>query len=1062
MLLKRNISIFKAFLFSMVIMTALSVIIIGCFWLFDEYSEHLNESADMKTEYEETQKGMVKDEVEKVYAYVEYKKSLLKEQLKRTVKNRTQDAYAAVLNLYDLNKSTGNFEAAKKSVKDALQSFGHSDGRGRFFAINANGVNQLSAGLHGRDGSNIPGKSSFWVKNEFKEMIVIAGDSGEGFYEFHRPKTDATDRMISGIAFVKYFEPLGWFIGTAGLLDEVERDIQQEVLDHIARIRFGKDGYIFAGRWDGLILTGPAKGRNMYAITDANGLNIVHELIALSKKGGGFLRYALPGFEGRDPARKISYVKGIKDWQWYIGAGVQMDEIDRVIAAKRELLKKHVNIQSLKITFTLLALLILIIIISNYISGKAKKNFKLFSSFFEKAAIAAENIDLKSVYFSEFSKLANAANRMLNDRRHAEEELQKKEAHQALVLGTLPMVFYRRLPAGSYSFTWVSEQIHQISGFAPENFLNDHELWASRLHPDDRERVPNQLRNLNQKETTEVDYRWQTAGGAYLWIRDHSVIRRDNSGAPVEVIGAWRDITKHKSSEASLKQSEATLNSIFSAAPIGIGLTSNWRIKKVNNQICSMLGYTEDELLNRNYGIVFPLRQELRRIAGKACEQTQTEEPITVETRLKCKNGSLVDVLLCSTPIDPSNPSAGVVFTVMDITDRKKAEAERHNLEALLQQAQKMEAIGTLAGGIAHDFNNILSPILIHAELAQLDLPPHSSVHQNLDEILKAGKRAKSLVLQILAFSRQGKQERILLKIGTVIAEALKLLRALLPTTIEIDQDINGVESDTVLADPTQIHQILMNLSTNAAHAMRENGGILKVTLSEEHLDSASESASPYLKPGAYLRLTVSDTGCGMDQELIKKIFVPYFTTKEPGEGTGLGLAVVHGIVKSYGGAIRVDSEPGRGTEFVIYLPRVESGGVLKTDHSRLLPGGNESVLLVDDEKEMIDAVQAMLERLGYRVTARTSSIEALEVFRSKPGEFDLVITDQTMPNMTGENLAKELLALSPEIPIVLCTGFSESFNEWKAKSLGVRAYLMKPILMNEMATVIRNVLEKG
>jgi PAS domain S-box-containing protein len=393
---------------------------------------------------------------------------------------------------------------------------------------------------------------------------------------------------------------------------------------------------------------------------------------------------------------------------------------------------------------------------------------------------------------------------------------------------------------------------------------------------------------------------------------------------------------------------------------------------------------------------------------------------------------------------------------------RDRQEEGKKKLENQLRQAQKMEAIGTLAGGIAHDFNNILGAIIGYVEIASLQVPEDNKAKESLKGVLKAGHRAKNLVKQILTFSRNSEQERIPMQISPIVKEAIKLLRSSLPTTIEIRQNI---ESDTGImeADPTQIHQILMNLCTNAAHAMREEGGILEVGIRNVEVGSwDSESGHLDMTPGPYLLLTVSDTGEGMTPEVMARIFDPYFTTKEKGVGTGLGLAVVHGIVNIYGGTIRAYSEPGKGTTFHVYLPRIEEAKEMAEDVSRpgVIPTGQEHVLFIDDELVLVEIGKQMLERLGYEVTIRTSSIEALELFRAKPDQFDLVITDMTMPNMTGDKLSRELMQIRPDIPIIICTGYSELISEEKAKGIGIRAFAMKPLVMADLGKTVRNVLD--
>ena len=380
------------------------------------------------------------------------------------------------------------------------------------------------------------------------------------------------------------------------------------------------------------------------------------------------------------------------------------------------------------------------------------------------------------------------------------------------------------------------------------------------------------------------------------------------------------------------------------------------------------------------------------------------------------------------------------------------------NMESRLRHSQKMEAIGTLAGGIAHDFNNILLPIIGYTQMTSADLPPDNPAAENLAEILKGALRAKELVKRILTFSRRYKEERKALKAQSVIEEALKLIRASLPSTIEIHQNIDS-DCASILADPTQLHQIVMNLCTNAYQAMTETGGVLEVTLSEVRLTAADLESSD-LNPGAYVCLKVSDTGCGIDNSNIERIFEPYFTTKEKDKGTGMGLAVVHGIIKSYDGDIKVYSEPGKGTVFQVYIPRlvIDTESPVNSEQI-ILPGRGEHILLVDDEKTVVNIETKMLARIGYRVTAKTSSLEALELFRTSPQDYDLVITDMTMPGMTGDKLAKELLQIRPDIPIIVSTGFNENISREKAATLGIKVLMLKPVTLEDLSRATRQAL---
>ncbi len=372
-----------------------------------------------------------------------------------------------------------------------------------------------------------------------------------------------------------------------------------------------------------------------------------------------------------------------------------------------------------------------------------------------------------------------------------------------------------------------------------------------------------------------------------------------------------------------------------------------------------------------------------------------------------------------------------------------------------------MEAIGTLAGGIAHDFNNILSAIIGFTELVSDDVPEHTLTKKNLEQVLTAANRAKELVKQILAFSRKDEEDRRLLHLGNIAGEILKLLRATFPATIEIRSHIES-HLHPILANKTQIHQVIMNLCTNAAFAMNETGGVLEITLKEIDLDPNTINNKD-LVPGRYLQLSVSDTGQGMVPEVRRRIFEPYFTTKKPGEGSGLGMAVVYGIVKSHGGEIILYSEPGQGSTFHVFfkvaqVERVPGEAISQTDQ---IPGGNESILFVDDEQNLVEIGKQMLKSLGYQVETTTGSLEALEIFSTAPSKFDLVISDQTMPDLTGIKLTKKLRKIRPDIPVLLCTGFSESINKENYREKGISAFLMKPISKKEIAFVIRSVLDR-
>jgi signal transduction histidine kinase/CheY-like chemotaxis protein len=438
----------------------------------------------------------------------------------------------------------------------------------------------------------------------------------------------------------------------------------------------------------------------------------------------------------------------------------------------------------------------------------------------------------------------------------------------------------------------------------------------------------------------------------------------------------------------------------------------------------------------------------------------ETNEKQSIELPLKTKDKV---PLWVRADIEADHDETGAVvqwrMVLIDISLQRQAEEDRKNLHDQLMQAQKMESIGNLAGGIAHDFNNILSSVMGFAEISLEEVEQGSNLEDNLHEIFTAGKRAKDLVSEIMTFSRQTNEQVKPVHIGTVVKESNHLLRLSLPSNIIIKQKLNSDEM--VMGNYALLQQVLLNLVNNAADVMEDNGGAIDVTVSDIIADESFARKSGLGAPGNYVKITVADTGEGIPPETIKSIFEPYFTTKETGKGTGLGLATVQGTVKKYGGTITAESKPGKGTVFTVLLPATKKPEHTKPDETEDLPHGSERILFVDDEVSIVKINHQILAGLGYNVTARTSSIEALEIFQSNPNDFDLVITDMTMPNLTGDKLATELMKIRPDIPVMICTGYSKNVSSEKASELGIRAFAYKPLERADLAKMIRKVLDE-
>ena len=547
------------------------------------------------------------------------------------------------------------------------------------------------------------------------------------------------------------------------------------------------------------------------------------------------------------------------------------------------------------------------------------------------------------------------------------------------------------------------------------------------------------------------------------------------------------DIAERKRTEKALVRAKEEWERTFDSVPDMIAIIDNqYHILRANKAMTQRLGLEPEQCVGLHcYETMHGLSQP-----PEFCPHSKTLKDGRQHSAEVHEERLGGDFVISTTPLaDEHGQMVGVVHVARDITERKQAEMdrerllaelesrvqertaelqraydrlkeetdERNRVEQQLLQTHKMEAIGTLAGGIAHDFNNMLAVVLGNAELALDDLDDRPGPKQNIKEIIRASKRSTELVRQILTFSRKTEQEKIPFNLIPLVKETYNLLRSSLPATIHMQLDIKTT-SDTIIGDPSQVQQVLMNLCTNAAYAMRDKGSLL-IELSSTAFDHADEMPEADMKAGNYVKLVVRDSGTGITEEVQKRMFEPFFTTKEAGHGTGMGLAVVYGIVKSHGGAISVESRPGEGSTFAILLPCAGSPVKEALEQAGVVPGGNERILFVDDEAAVVEMTCRALRRIGYDVTAASSGSEAFKTFLQEPGRFDLIITDQTMPDLTGIDLAKRMLAIRNDMPIILITGYSEAVSPEKAKEAGIREFLMKPVEKRELAETVRRAL---
>lgn len=622
---------------------------------------------------------------------------------------------------------------------------------------------------------------------------------------------------------------------------------------------------------------------------------------------------------------------------------------------------------------------------------------------------------------------------------------------------------------GLWDWTIASGKVHyspqwlRLLGYDRGEVPDRVEFFFSIIHPDDVEIIQSTLEDHLQGRTpvNQTEIRLRLKSGEYHWFYDRGkVVAWDEFGQPQRMVGTINDITDRKRSEAALRESELLFRAVFDGSPILISLISypEGRLVELNSTALAAFGYTREEALGRTLLEIGMMVNPLDRERGME-ELIRMGACHNLELPMRRKNGEIF-IALYNGSLVTIGDKTYTLNTVQDITTLRKAEAEKAALQKRISESQKLEALGTLASGIAHDFNNILGAIMGHTQLAQIVAGNNQSVQDNLEQISNASLRASALIKQILTLSRRQVQERKPTDLRLVITEALQLLRSTLPSSIEIISELQA-DIGPVMADATQIHQVVLNLCTNAVHAIGLRPGKIEVRLFPMEIDAIQLQSLPELRQGQYVVLSISDTGYGINADIINQIFDPFFTTKSPGEGTGQGLTVVQGIVKDHEGLINVHSQPGLGTEFRIYFPVVAMAAEEPSIKSQSLPHGQgERIMFVDDEIALCSVARMLLNRLNYVVTTYTDPRRALHDFRSQPDLWDLVITDLSMPGMSGMTLATEMLRLRPGLRVILTSGYSGIWTTDKVKAQGVTCLIPKPYTLESLSEILHTTLQ--
>ena len=661
----------------------------------------------------------------------------------------------------------------------------------------------------------------------------------------------------------------------------------------------------------------------------------------------------------------------------------------------------------------------------------------------------------------------------ITDQKKAAKALKKSENRfRKLSENATDMIYRMSLPDGIYEY--VSPASLNLFGYRPQEFYNNPLLIKSIIHPDWYGYFEKEWANLLKGKVLPIyEYQIVHKDKGVRWVNQRNTLEKDEKGIPIAIAGVVTDITERKNTEESLRETKRKLLETLKMASMGFW---SWDVKtgevEWSDEVYNIFQLDPKEFTPQIDSILAlsPWPEENKRDAELIRNATETKEPGSYEQKFLFPDGSIGYYHSTFQGVyDEQGNLTAMKGTVQDITEKKRADEEQKKLEEQLQQAHKMEAIGTLAGGIAHDFNNILSGILGYSQFVKEYLPAGSPAEKDIDIVIQSGRRAANLVKQILTFSRKKEHHLQTLTPYPIVKEALQLMRSTLPATIAIKEYIDKKCGD-IVADPTNIHQIIVNLCSNALCAMDQQKGVLTVKLYREYLNAEDLEAHANISAGSFVVLSVSDTGHGMDKATMRRIFEPYFTTKEIGKGSGIGLSVIYGIIEESKGFIRAESTPGQGSTFYVYLPALqEKSSTVDDDQDTAqtlevssIKKGSGRILVVDDEMLLVKINKRRLENVGYTVTVTTDSEEALEKIRNHPEQFDLLITDQTMPMMSGADLTREVLKVRPDLPVIMSTGHSEVMTEKKALEMGIRKYVLKPIQGNELIHAVQEILESN
>ncbi|PKN41001.1 MAG: hypothetical protein CVU60_13330 [Deltaproteobacteria bacterium HGW-Deltaproteobacteria-18] len=929
--LHRKPSISSAFLRFTSIISTLSILLLGALWIGDALYHFDEDSALLRQEFLEARKKEVRQEVDVFLAKVKDQRASLDDVLRSDIRARVHEAWSVADNLYRLNAASKNEKELAEMIREALRPIRYKNGRGYFFATGLDGVEQLFSDRPELEGHNLLDMRDREGKPVIRDMIRIARQEGEGYYEYLWTKPGSKDNRHRKLAYIRHFPGLDWLIGTGEYLEDVENDLKARVLRNLEYERFGDGGYFFAGTLDGISLVGPTKGRNMFEVTDANGLKIVQELARTAKNSGGFVEYELPAFENNIPHRKLSYVTPVEDWNWYIGAGVDIDAIEEEIKRRHERLWDN----TYKHAAAMLAVLGLVLLLQYLIARRAvarlRSGLSMFMTFFKRAQEIGEVLVPESQPYAEMEELARSANAMIKGRIHAEAALLASEArYRRLVNNATDSIF---LADQSGRIVDANEQACRQLGYTHEELTTMHICDVDV----DAAATPDAFSSL---QTALADANSVVIPGMHR--------RKDGSSFPVEIrvaafnehgqsfmLGIARDITERIRAQESLRQSEAKFVHLFQSSPDAILLVhlGSEQIKEVNEACVHVFGHSKKELLGRTTRDV-DMFSEQRDRDSILVGLRKGQGVKNLEVTMRHKDGMKLNCLMSSQVLNIEG-EAYALSVYHDVTEQKK-------IQEMMIQSEKMISVGGIAAGIAHEINNPLGIVLQASQnlatRTRADFPKNMEVAQKLgldlelldlymkerkldifiEDIREAGRRAAFIVRNMLDFSRRSESERGLCSMRDVATKALSLAGSDYDLKKNYDfkririEIIEETEIPLVFCSETEIEQVFLNLLRNAAQAIA--GASEKIP--DPHIVMRMSTKDDWV------RIEIDDNGPGIPPEVLRRIFEPFFTTKKPGEGTGLGLSVSYFIITSgHGGRIYAGSNDEGGSRFTIELP---------------------------------------------------------------------------------------------------------------------------------------------